>query len=329
MPPDLLSALPVELLEEITSNLISEGDLRHLASLVRTSWCFHRLFNAQLYRRGQHGGWADVQKGEPALLWAARVGRLETIRRAMTVDGVRFDARILTQAVECGQQAVVELLLDAVGMDVNGLDCYECTPLLGAVTQRDTPMVRLLLQHGADVSCKACQPVSGVNKFPIDAAVKARQVEMTDMLLKAGTAGAGTALHTAAAIGHSPLAKLLLAHGVDVNYGGGWTPMHTAISNSHHDMVQLLIDHGADVEVQAHGQGSERDGYAPLLLATNYQMVATIKVLLEKGANVNATHDLHRLTPLTLAYERQADNVVQLLLQHGAKTYDDLTSASR
>ncbi|MBT9313602.1 ankyrin repeat domain-containing protein [Leptothoe kymatousa] len=61
-----------------------------------------------------------------------------------------------------------------------------------------------------------------------------------------------TALTYAARDGYLDIARLLVAHGADVNWidGEGVTPLILASFKDHQEIVQLLLDHGADITVQ-------------------------------------------------------------------------------
>ena len=93
--------------------------------------------------------------------------------------------------------------------------------------------------------------------------------------------------------------KVLLAAGADVNQvtGYGWSPLLVATQNRYYRLGAYLIDHGADVNLANHG------GWTPLYLATDNRNIESgdypvrkgdmdhldfIKLLLDKGANVNA-----------------------------------------
>jgi len=93
--------------------------------------------------------------------------------------------------------------------------------------------------------------------------------------------------------------KVLLAAGADVNQvtGYGWSPLLVATQNRYYKLGAYLIDHGADVNLANKGL------WTPLYLATDNRNIESgdypvrkgdmdhldfIKLLLDKGANVNA-----------------------------------------
>ncbi len=93
--------------------------------------------------------------------------------------------------------------------------------------------------------------------------------------------------------------KVLLAAGADINQvtGYGWSPLLVATQNRYYKLGAYLIDHGADVNLANKGL------WTPLYLATDNRNIESgdypvrkgdmdhlefIKLLLDKGANVNA-----------------------------------------
>src|SRR6185295_9703563 len=93
--------------------------------------------------------------------------------------------------------------------------------------------------------------------------------------------------------------KVLLEAGVDINQstGYGWSPLLVATQNRYYTLATYLIEHGADVNLPNKG------GWTPLYLATDNRNIENgdypvrkgdmdhldyIKLLIDKGANVNA-----------------------------------------
>jgi ankyrin repeat protein len=93
--------------------------------------------------------------------------------------------------------------------------------------------------------------------------------------------------------------KTLLAAGADVNQvtGYGWSPLLVATQNRYYKLGAFLLDHGADPNL------ANKGGWVPLYLATDNRNIESgdypvrkgdldhldfIKLLLDKGANVNA-----------------------------------------
>jgi ankyrin repeat protein len=111
--------------------------------------------------------------------------------------------------------------------------------------------------------------------------------------------GGLTALVYAARANDLDSVKVLLAAGADVNQVSdyGWSPLLVATQNRYYKLAAFLLDHGADVNLPNKG------GWTPLYLATDNRNIEGgdypvrkadmdhldfIKLLLDKGANVNA-----------------------------------------
>jgi ankyrin repeat protein len=93
--------------------------------------------------------------------------------------------------------------------------------------------------------------------------------------------------------------KALLGAGADINQvtGYGWSPLLVATQNRYYKLAAYLLEHGADVNL------ANKGGWTPLYLATDNRNIEGgdypvrkadmdhldfIKLLLDKGANVNA-----------------------------------------
>jgi ankyrin repeat protein len=111
--------------------------------------------------------------------------------------------------------------------------------------------------------------------------------------------GGLTALVYAARADDLDSVKALLAAGADINQVSdyGWSALLVATQNRYYKLGTFLIDHGADVNL------ANKGGWTPLYLATDNRNIESgdypvrkgdmdhldfIKLLLDKGANVNA-----------------------------------------
>ena len=91
----------------------------------------------------------------------------------------------------------------------------------------------------------------------------------------------GVVLHRAVMHGDAALAELLLAHGADPNRQdwSGKTPLHHAVAKNR-ELVALLLAHGPDLDVQS------RDGETPLAYARRLRKPAAVKLLADSGGDV-------------------------------------------
>ncbi|XP_013392120.1 uncharacterized protein LOC106160149 isoform X1 [Lingula anatina] len=120
----------------------------------------------------------------------------------------------------------------------------------------------------------------------------------------------------AAMHGHLEFVKLLLSFGVDVNHQNKKhdTAILWASRFGHIELVRYLISQHADV-------GLENDkGSTPLHWAVRYDHVEAVKTLIEEGkVDVNQKRKLGLVLPLVLASALGSEEIVELLLQQGAR----------
>ncbi|KAI8624929.1 hypothetical protein F5Y19DRAFT_452367 [Xylariaceae sp. FL1651] len=185
-------------------------------------------------------------------------------------------------------------------------------------------IVRLLIQHGADVNPKRDAEVPALVK-----AAEAGNVAVVSELLaykadpNARNRLGQSALFSAAVKGHDKVVEALLNGGADVNAKDkeGRSALLFLASEKPGKArwttatLSLLRNNGADLEVR-----DQIDRTALLWAATNSN-VELAKFLLENGANVAAANNRGR-TALHLAAEsndkEHREDMVRLLLSHGA-----------
>ncbi|KAI8514579.1 Unconventional myosin-XVI [Branchiostoma belcheri] len=179
-----------------------------------------------------------------------------------------------------GHTGVVKLLIQH-GADVGARDKYDRTALHRTSDYGQTGVVELLIQHGADVGAR--------------------------------DENGRTALHWASVNGHTGVVKLVIQHGADVEArdNDGGTALHQAIRKRHTRIVELLIRHGAHVTAR------DKGGMTALHWASGNGQTGIVEMLIQHGADVGA-RDKYGRTALFWASRRGQTGVVELLIQHGA-----------
>jgi cytochrome c len=137
-------------------------------------------------------------------------------------------------------------------------------------------------------------------------------------LLEAGadvndTDGVASPLTYALIKSHPEAAKLLVAHGADVNAASkmGGSPLMIAVTKGQPGMVELLLANGADPNM-APGKQS------PIHAAAKQGCLDCVIALVKAGAEVNArTSDGFARTPLHIARSNEDAAMADYLLAHG------------
>ncbi len=91
----------------------------------------------------------------------------------------------------------------------------------------------------------------------------------------------------------------------------GWTPLHSAALRGHVEIVRLLCDRGADVEARDNG------GRRPLHYAAFHGHISVVKELIEeRNAEINARIN-GGWTALVWARQLNKPDIASFLVSHG------------
>lgn len=129
--------------------------------------------------------------------------------------------------------------------------------------------------------------------------------------------GAPVTFAEACALGDSALVQRMLEADpevLDARTADGHVPLALAIFFRHPDVARLLIERGADVNAAA--ENAQR--VAPVHAAAAACDHATMRLLLERGADPNA-HQQMDFTPMHAAASRGDVEMAKLLLEFGAE----------
>ena len=192
-----------------------------------------------------------------------RVGLDHLSSRRVNISKIYADKWTpLAAAIHSGKMDIVRKLLQA-GVNPNGTVATlmlpsrakeRITPLLYAISTKDTSVLQLLIDHGALVNFPA---VMRIKRTPLQKAAEVGDIDLVQFLLNQGADinappafdHGATALQQAAISGWLGVVDLLLRNGAHVNAPGakvdGRTALEGAAEHGRLDTVQLLIDAGA------------------------------------------------------------------------------------
>ncbi|RDK36595.1 ankyrin [Aspergillus phoenicis ATCC 13157] len=339
--------LPPELVPIIAGHLKSEIDLNCFA---QTSQCLYRWVNPCLYQC------AVRTMGESLLHWAASKGQLQTLLKLLAFgaklpannQNTTTDSHPISTAATYGCVNIIDVLLD-LGTDIEyPAGVHGDTPLMIAVREGHLPVVRRLLERGANPTLP-----NKLDHSPLEVAIIAGSLAVTERLIShvkdlphtAEVDSLGRALCAAARSRQVDIVKMLLCNGAPVNYIHH-QQLETALINAtrtgDNEITRLLLDHGADpmigfetwdspalacaawrnhqsiVEMLVKKDPRVGRHFADAMVeAANLGLEDMASYFLLKGANPDHLRSGYR-TPLSCAAQHGHVGVVRVLLTAGA-----------
>ena len=270
---------------------------------------------------------ADVNAKQVEWQWERQMTK-EPREKWMPLGGLTA----LHFAARQGCLAGAEVLVKA-GAQINATNPNGFSPILLAIINSHYDVAAYLLRQGADSNI-----ADEVGRTPLYASVDMHTLPDSNLPWPSDLNNE---------IGSLDLIKDLLEHGADVNVqlkkqqpyrskvdrgadtmlGTGSTPLLRAAKAGDTEAMKVLLAKGADPKI------TNKGGITPLMAAaglgskeedttgrkkTEEQAIASIKLCLEAGADVNAA-DNQGETALHGAAQKGYDHVVQFLADHGAK----------
>ena len=265
---------------------------------------------------------------------------------------------------------------------VNTFDEKGRTPLINAILQKDVLAVKTLIDKGSNVNLKE---QNGLQGTPLMYATSTGNVQLCKLLIEKNTKinaidiNKDHALNWATYYGHVSIMSLLLENGADLYlqskhgtaidvayrlwhndsvanvfrkyipnkpYSKKQLKMLNAVRNNDIKQTQELIDKGVSPDLKdilgipilqlaaqenynelirlllhkgANVNALNRVGQTPLAWAARFGSIESVKLLLKAGANPNTTDIKYQLTPLIAAAYGNHIKIGELLIQNGAK----------
>ena len=230
--------------------------------------------------------------GATAISAAAVEGSYEIIEALLDAgadaDSPNREGQTILMVVARTANADTARLLLAGGADVNATEQWgDQSALMWAAAQKQPEMIRVLVEHGADVDARG-------------RAHDWQRRVTAEPRIKIMHTGGFTPLLYAAREGCADCIDELVAGGADIDLSDpyGITPLVLALLNRHFDTAARLIENGADVDrwdwwgrsplfvaIDLNLVPSSRHGDLPALDETTGLEIA--RMLLERGANVD------------------------------------------
>ncbi|KAH0538033.1 hypothetical protein FGG08_005345 [Glutinoglossum americanum] len=334
----------VRLLLDRGAQVEAEGNVGKRA-LHQSAWHGHEQVSKLLLDKG-----ADIEATDPqkftALHMAASYGQLGVIKQLLD-KGANMEVKnlwtqtALHRAAVCNHPEAVKILLDN-GADAEAKDYDGSTTLLMTASLGLLGVVKLLLDKGVSVEATDKWAQTALHKAALGGHLETVKALLDKGAnIKANNIYGETALHRVALGGRLEVVKLLLERGADIDAAdnNGRTALLMAASNGHLEVVKLLLSKGAKgnpegIALLMAAPGDRLDlatrlldteaikttdecGQMALLMAASSDNLDVIKLLLSKGADIEAK-DADGKTALYRSASFGHFDATKLLLDKGA-----------
>ncbi|XP_056219508.1 ankyrin repeat and SOCS box protein 2-like [Seriola aureovittata] len=258
----------------------------------------------------------------------------------------------LQEAVVRNNVEICEMLLKA-GAKHSLTNMYGISPLFSAAQTGQATTLRFLLKHGADINSQAADGATALYE-----AAKNGHEEIVKLLLsqnadanKPGKTGL-LPLHIAAQRGSDIIVSLLISATSKARIRRtGISPLHMAAERNRDEVLEALIEAGFDVNAQLSEERSKLyedrrstalyfsvinnnidavrmlltagadpnlDAFKPLMVAARLGCIQTVTLLVEHGADINASIPTHPTTfPAIYMFSMKYLTMFKYLLDHG------------
>ncbi|KAL6625406.1 ankyrin repeat-containing domain protein [Neocallimastix sp. 'constans'] len=168
----------------------------------------------------------------------------------------------------------VETMEIVNAVDINQEPDNEEIPLITACKNKDTEIVKVLIDYGVDINIK-----NKNNETPLTIACDN---------------------------GSQSIIKLLVEHGADTNRMGlnGSSPLTIACKNENEWLIQYLIKYGADINMK------DKNNYTPLAVACTSENDSIIKLLIDSNVYLNIRGIDHPM-PLPILYRKNNSSLLK------------------
>ena len=257
------------------------------------------------------------------------------LKQGANVNGTQADGTTALHWASYRDDLESADLLIRSGANVNARNDLGATPLWAACQNGSESMVGRLLTAGANPNAALL-----LGETPVMVAARSGSPAVVELLAAKGAnvnaraARGQTALMWAVAQKHPEVVKVLIANGADIHArSDSWTEVMAVPPHGYLE-YNRAIPHGSDTAlmfaarvddlasakllVAAGANVNDEDawGVSAVVLAAHSGFTDVVEFLLEKGANANS--DRAAFTALHEAVMRRDENLVKVLLDHGA-----------
>ena len=201
----------------------------------------------------------------------------------------RYGGTALIPASEHGHVDIVKYLLEKTSIDVNHVNNLGWTALMEAVIlgdgrEKQQETVKLLLDHGADMSLADLEGMTSLQHAEEKGFKEITNILANDSFKKlseADKAQIKKKFFQAAAQGNVAQVTEILNKGIDINVADeqGRTAAMIATYKNYPNVVKVLVEHGADINIRDHMENN------PFLYAGAEGYLEILKLTIEAGAN--------------------------------------------